>query len=263
VLAGAAYNRSGEPEAVLKLSERELAVAVGEFETEGSGISLQMQWRVPRPSRGKPGAMFDYGFARVSGEAAWLDKAKLADLGFDVSRPTDTPEGQRHYDKQLPRDAFLALELSGPAYAGALKAAEDRLQEARARLAGNPNVKALVAAAEAAAKSLANEQTLNSRLFVVDASLDASALRAKYPDRAQYAIVTGRLRVASDRFGSPGPAGYISDLNIEKVNVPASFVKVFESVPRQRAIRRAGAGPRFEATLAFGKRLEPWLHSAN
>jgi hypothetical protein len=263
VLAGAAYNRSGEPEAVLTLSERELSVAGGQFESEGSGISLQMQWRLPRPSRGKQGPVVDHGFAGIGGEAAWLDKAKLVELGFDVSRPNDTPEGQRYYDKQLPKDVFLVLEFNGPAHAGAIRAAEERLQEARARASENPKIKTFSGGVELAAKALADEQSLNSRLFVVDTGRDSSALRAKYPDRKQYAIVAGRIRMASNRFLGSRPFGYISDLDMGKVNVPVSYAKVFESVPRQRSLRRTEAGPRFEATIAFGKRLEPWLQSAH
>ena len=108
-------------------------------------------------------------------------------------------------------------------------------------------------------KLLAREQKLNSRLFVVDAGRNNAALRAKYPDRSHYAIVPGRIRVVVNLHGvKSSPAGYVSNLSVEKVNVPASYRRVFEAVPKQRPTNISEDGPRYGVTLAFGKRLEPF-----
>lgn len=262
VLGGAAYNRSGEPEAVLKLSQRELIIPTGGFDSENSGISLRIQWRLPRPIREKKLAAFNYGFAAIGGGAIWLDKAKLAELGFEVSKPASTPEGERRYNKTLPKDVFFVLEMNGPAYAAALKDAEDLFKEAQARSSENPGTGKPTISLDAAAKALANEQAVNSRLFVVDASLDPSALRAKYRDRTQYAIVEGQVRILGSGFGDTGPVGQVSDLSIASVNVPASYRAVFDSMPRRHSMIRRQGEAHFEAVLAFGKRLEPWLLSA-
>jgi hypothetical protein len=264
VLAGAAYNRSGDPEAVLRMSHRELIVpAVWGFESENSGVSLQIQWRLPRPSKDEWLALYNYGYAAVGGEAIWLDKAKLVELGFDMSRPAYTAEGGRYYDKQLPKEVLLVLELDGQAYRSVLQATEEHAMRAQARFAANPGVAELKDTADAASKLLAREQSVNSRLFVVDAGHDRPALRAKYPDRSHYAIVPGRIRITTNRYGAnSGPVGYVSDLSVERVNVPATYRGLFESILRQRPTDRPELGPRYDVKLAFGKRLEPWLVEA-
>jgi len=264
VLAGAAYNRSGDPEAVLRMSHRELIVPMRwGFESENSGISLQIQWRLPRRSKDDRMALYNYGYAAVGGEATWLDKAKLVQLGFDMSRAAYTAEGERYYDKQLPKEVLLVLELDGHAYRSALQVAEERAVDAQARFAANPGVAELKNTADAASKLLASEQSVNSRLFVVDAGHDRSALRTKYPDRSHYAIVLGRIRITTSRYGANSvPVGYVSDLSIESVSVPAIYRGLFESVPRRRPTDRQELEPGYDVKLAFGKRLEPWVVEA-
>ena len=47
-LAGVAYNRSGEPDSVLRLTERELQASYGwHGSAENSGAALTLRWRVP------------------------------------------------------------------------------------------------------------------------------------------------------------------------------------------------------------------------
>ncbi len=226
VLGGVAYNRSGEPEALVRLSQRELPMP-GEwgFEGENSGVSLALAWRV-HPGPGSEA--YDFGHS-YGGEAAWLDRAKLESLGFDV------PEPARRDRRQLPRDALLVLEVDGPAYQAALQRAEERARR-------KPE--------EWTLRQLKHERETSSRLFVVDAGTDLAALRARYPNRSQYAIVRGKVRIYRASRGK-APAGFVAGVSITSVHVP---------VEMHGALRREGA---YEATVAFGRRLEPWLTSVS
>jgi hypothetical protein len=92
----AALNRSGEPEAVLVLTERELRLPVRQ--AENTALSLRLvfdRWR----ERGDT----------VAREAGWFDRAKLESIGFDCRRPV-TRENADHYRTRPPRTTFAALE---------------------------------------------------------------------------------------------------------------------------------------------------------
>ena len=82
---------------------------------------------------------------------------------------------------------------------------------------------------------------------MVDADLDAAVLRAKYPDRKRYAIVPGKIGLQS--YAGQKRAGYVHGPSIADVNVPIQF-------------HDATRAPAFEASVAFGRRLEPWLAAA-
>jgi hypothetical protein len=249
VLAGVAYNRSGEPEAVLQLSERELtAPREWGFSSEKSGIGLDLKWRVPltpKEYQRRGHYAYDYG----GGGAEWLTAAKLAELGFDLPALRDAERSER-YERE--RQVFLVLEMDGSAYQAALEAA-------RVYAADNTATKE----AAAARQRIEREETSSSRLFAVDAGLDARQLRARYPDRTRYAVVAGRVRPwIEGREGQWKYSGYISAVSVGRVNVPYALRLVFDSLPPTRTYAPEIQLPRFEATLAYGQRLEPWLVSA-
>lgn len=225
VLAGVAWNRSGE-EARLQLSQRELgATRDWGSSRENSGVALQLHWRVLRTVKDEPS--YDYGYS-YGGDTEWLDRAKLEALGFDLSAPLPDPLLDERYERQLPRPVFLVLEFDGPAYRAALRRAEAWVQVAKK---GSKEV-------------LERERTESSRLFVVDAGLDADALRAKYPDRGHYAVVPGKVSLQTYRVKRP--MGYVHGPSVADINVPTRF---------HGAVR----APKFEASVAFGRRMEPWL----
>jgi hypothetical protein len=248
VLAGVAYNRSGEPEAVLQLSERELTVPPEwGFGSEKSGIRLDLRWRVPlTPKEYQRRGQYAYNHG---GGAEWLTATKLAELGFDLPALKDAERNER-YERE--RQVFLVLELDGPAHQAALDAA-------RAYAADNTATKE----AAAARQRVEREETSSSRLFAVDAGLDARQLRARYPDRARHAVVAGRVRPwIEGREGQWRYSGYISAVSVARVSVPYELRLVFDALPPTRTYTREIQLPRFEATLAYGQRLEPWLASA-
>lgn len=238
-LIGVSYNRSGDPESQLKLSQRELwqPFRYG-LDEERGGIVLDLRWRVLTEELG--GMYYGDNY----GAPLWLDKAKLASLGFDVSRGPDMPAGRRYHEKQLPKEVMVVLEFDGPAY-------QKALVRARAR---------------AEADQLRREETINSRLFAVDAGLDAVLLREKYPDRTRYAIVRGsvRLQFEGNRTGDAQLTGHITDLHNHRVSVPHEFRDAIVALPRASMYGSAAENvPPFQATVAFGRRLEPWIIAAS
>lgn len=251
-LALVAYNRSGDPESVLHLTQRELAMPYyWGNKIENSGLALKLQWRTPRPAdltnqEHQPYAWSNYG------SPGWLDKAKMASLGFDEPKPDDS--GLAYY-RGSEKEVFLVLELDGPAYRQVLDrsrqyaAHEDQLSSAE------PDNKNLAQSAKRANDLLRNEESKSSRLFVVDAGLDAGRLRMQYPDRRHYAIVRGRVQPVFQRQFT----GIISGLGIAEINVPVDFRHGFPPMPRAGETGVASHQGLFDAEVAFGKRLEPWI----
>ena len=94
----AALNRSGEPEAVLVLTERELRLPAKQ--TENTALTLSLVFAPPRQARED---------LRAPG---WFDRAKLEAVGFDCSRPV-TAEHAEYYRTRPPRAAYAALEYEG------------------------------------------------------------------------------------------------------------------------------------------------------
>lgn len=263
VLLGVAYNRS-EPESTLRLTERELHLPYNwGFEKENSGIALSLQWRVlTEQAEGLFGLGTSYtGFGNAPD---WLDKAKLSALGFDVSTPEDTPQGRLHYDKLLSKEVLLVLELDGPAYRTALARVQQHMQEEQALLKANPGNKEFEERTKNAKRELYQEERMNSRLFVVDAGHDAVSLRATYTDRHRYAIVRGKIQPqVVDINHKPKLAAYITGLSIAEINVPAIYRQIFEPLRESTLTNQYGvAVSPFEVSVAFGKRLEPWITEA-
>jgi hypothetical protein len=259
-LGGVAWNRSGTPESELKLSQRELQGSYS-FRHDGgdAGSELVMRWRMH-------GVEFDHLYyyeASYGGTPEWLDEAKLAALGFDVSKQPDPARENRRYRRLLPREAFIVLELDGPAAQMALQRARERLAREAAKEATEKDRKEMNRL-KMAAEALKREETSSSRLFAVDVGLDAAALRARYPDRSRYAIVRGKVRASPPATGAREKdrrwSGYVESLDNPRVNVPLEFRR--SAGAALRAVPQAGPlelGPRYEVTVAFGKRFEPWV----
>lgn len=277
-LGGVAYNRKGEPVTVMKLSERELRLPYYSKEDlkENSGIALDLTWqRAERHS--------SYGSAskRIQSNSercdpGLLDQEKLKSLGFDVSKPADSPEGKMHYNKQLPREVLLVLELDGPAWHQSVEAARGRLADAEAMLkihssgkwgsvtGEKENVKYLK-------KQLEQAEKEDSRLFLIDAGLDIKALRSAYPDITRYAIVRGEVEIGHITCGEKNEfsaiRGWAKGLSITNINVPFKYRQRFETFRRLDASSDPADEERkahpYEISVAYGQHLEPWMTDAS
>lgn len=262
-LIGVAYNRSGAaPESELRLTQRELWLPWGSMDHEDSGLEVRLAWRVlPKE---KEAALYGDIYYPVGGAPAWLNAAKLAELGFDTVKAANALPGGWPYEKQLPKAALLVLEFDGPAYQQALKNAQELVEQKAKPGEGAREKSDFTAGGSSPADRLDRERNTNSRLFVVDAGLDAAMLRAKYPDRGHYAIVNGRIRmISTNGDAKPQLAGYIDAVSNDQISVPLEFRNAFG--PDVLTERDYGKGLKTPVgvTLVFGKRFEPWITAAS
>ncbi|MBG7367496.1 DUF4824 family protein [Pseudomonas aeruginosa] len=245
-LGGVAWNRSGEAESKLVLSQRELQRnwSYGFWSEENSGVELRLELR--SPSSEPPSDL-----------APPLPPEQMRALGFSIPDALDE-ESVRRYRRQQEKQVLLVLERDGPAYRREVRLAEERLAEASARSKALPKDEMLSSQMEAARHQLKHEQGEASRLFIVDAGLDLAALRQRYPERQRYAIVKGRVRPWSAVDGGRTlVGGYISRTDLAAINVPRQWHAVFAKVDEQN-YRLAP----LELHLSFGQRLEPWITNA-
>jgi hypothetical protein len=243
-LAGVAYNRGDEPESVLQLTQRELQLPYNwAGKKEDSGVALQLNWRVLSSDPDWPAYRWD---------AAWLDAAKMASLGFNTALSmveSKRKRGSSDYQRQLPREVYIVLELNGPASQTAHALAIQQARETEAKNKDGNGKKD--------AQFILDRESGESRLFAVDAGLDPQALRSRYPDRSSYVIVRGQVRPAWSMKNHPG-AGIIEELLVSSINVPLGMHAVFDGERVRQAVV-AGCPCGFDARVAFGKRGEPWL----
>jgi hypothetical protein len=152
----------------------------------------------------------------------------------------------------------VVLELDGPAYQQSLERARRHLADEAATAAADPNRKAAENRINAALKLFQSEERHNSRLFVVDAGLDATALRTQYPDRSRYVISSGVVWPRGPtKGGLSTTTGYLERINIGEINVPHAFRSRFEAVDSSTGANSSKAP--FTTTITFGQRLEPWI----
>jgi uncharacterized protein DUF4824 len=267
LLGSIVYNRE-TPESTLVLSHRELRVPyVWGFARENSGLALRIYYRTLPRARDGASPVNAY---LTSGEAEWLDAAKLAELGIDVrGLAARSGKSDRRGGRDIAKEVLFVLELAGPAYEEALARAR-RYAESEAKLAAaNPGKEEFKCRAEQAAGNVQREEREHSRLFIVDAGLDRETLRARYPDRQRYAIVRGTIQPHTYEQGVYGDIGRLS---IGEINVPQKFRAPID--PPDGPVRRPNPGKQngcayteearapFSATVVYGRRLEPWIETA-
>jgi hypothetical protein len=273
VLLGVASNRRQPPDSVFTLTERELGPQWSWMwrEGENSGLSLRLQYRVESVPNsrmallGEEEVFSPYG---NFGPIAWLDREKLAALGFDVATPPASAETDTHYDRMLGRDVLLVLELDGPVRARARQAARDLLARREREIADKPEDQVRAQRLQSAQQALQSEEHEASRMFIVDAGLDQATLRQRYPDRAHYAIVHGNIRPFVMRDGTSAKLyGAVTAVRCEDISVPLQFRA---AVPLDRpanvmamALSRQDKKRPFTIQVAFGRHLEPWVVAAH
>jgi hypothetical protein len=257
-LIGVYFNRSGEAESRLTLSQRELTMPWGlGIAKENSGLAVSLNWRVIDPSVGEFGG---YGFS--GGTPDWLDETRMAALGFDTSLPAEGTFGRRRFERQLPREVILVLELAGPAWQQALERARQNAVRHEAASLANAGSKEFAEKAKRAQEQLKREEISNSRLFAIDAGVDRAALRARYPDRGHYLILKGTVRprlATQDK--KTRVTGYVSALAVTQINVPHALRPVLEPALRKHKRTADDPAPHFDAVIVVGQRLEPWIES--
>ncbi len=267
VLSGVANNRSGEPDATVQLTERELhwKHSWNWTDREDSGLHLILRWSMP--------GYYKYGWAHR--ENTWLNQEKLAELGFDISYPLEDKKASRYYSRQLPRQAYVVLEFNGDAYQKWLKGARKRIEEVRQDLSEEkkPNKKKNL---ENDIKHIQQTSVTQSRLFAIDAGQDPQALREKYPDKIKYIITPAVFDISMNyiprKKGPPKSpkkpylSGWVREVSIADIHVNSDYRSFFISdikthtktyLPRDKPL--SDLEPRYQVTLNYGKRHEPWI----
>lgn len=236
-LIHAARNRTGSPDAELTLTNRELTYR-NTSSDDDSGVALYLQWTTP------DGNWMGYGSS-----PKWLDQQKLQSLGFDCRVSPDGEDALRFYQRQRPRNVFLALEYGGQAWQDWLDAYQRGAEERAKRGLVERN----------------NTQD-HTHLVAVDADLDAGALRARHPDRSSVMIVPALVAIALEPYPYPGYkpdpkspvkiAGRIQQL-ASSIHIPRPLSDGF---PR-RDQRKDENSKRLSYTVRLrdGSLFEPWV----
>ena len=272
VLVGVARNRTGEPDAVLELNEREFGLRRGR--EENTGVSLYLRTSVS-----------SYGFYDLGGKdrwtsEAWFDRAKLEELGFDCSKPLDDPDAFLFYGKALPKEVLAVAEFGGAAWKDWEEAEKKNIADLLDRFdKGHVEEREY----RVAVRRFARASEERSRLIVIDAGLDPEELREKYPERNQYLILPAVARLHADPMWEGGKErkvsrleGRLSRILVADIHVPMRHRPVLDSLPppgdedgssyRRIFIDEIGEEtlislPRYAVTLKVGRRHEPWIDS--
>jgi hypothetical protein len=241
----AALNRSGEPEAVLDLTERELRLPVKE--AENTAVTLELVFERPRPA----------GPLRPPRESGWFDRAKLQSIGFDCSRPV-TPENASYYRVRAPRSTYAVLEYEGEAW-------RRRMAEPPPEPAQTADVRAdgTTPRGTSPQESL-EDRSRQSRLAVIDVGNDPVTLRQRYPDRRRIVIVeaTAVLQFVNDPGKTPFLAGRVTSVLPGEINVPREWRSTLEGLQTERTTTAWPPPlhePRYRVTVKWGRSLEPWI----
>ena len=220
ILIGAWYNRSGEAESTVLLTEREMRMP---YSWSNDQTFLRINWRIA--------------------SSKWFDQQKLESLGFDFSEA----EYNTHF---IETKAILVLEYDGDAYLQAVKVAQSRVERVERKLtqlvAGkeiqaelkdelkNELQEDLQADLKDAQENLKHEKFSASRLFVVNAGLDEEQLRAQYPDNQRYILTYGivdvRANMPYDENETLIFSGRVDQLSVERLHIESEMYAKIKTV---------------------------------
>jgi hypothetical protein len=241
-LTHAARNRMGAPDAELTLTNRELSYFRGSTPDDDSGVTLHLGWT-------DPGTL--YWPAGLKVPDPWLGVPELQRLGFDCSVDPASPDAERHYERQRPRQVFVAMEYGGSTWRSWLEFSERAVAEQRVQQQFLDRL----------------DGPLSSHLIPVDADLDAHKLRARHPDRGTVVIVPAAVAITIEPYPYAGaradprrPArivGRIRELP-SAIHVPRPFSDEFRRIGLQH---KGGAIPdlSYRVRLSYGALHEPWI----
>jgi hypothetical protein len=269
ILSRAAWNRSEPPVARLTLTERELPLP-GQKEEEGSVLLLGLTLGNEPPPFLREIA-WRKGVTLPPSHHPWLDRKKLVELGFRASVDLSDPKAPEVYRGNIPRAAFLVLEMEGESWKSFLVGREQEVERLRSE----------VEAGRAARKSLEDEEALlaidrsgRSRLFAIDAATDLRRLERRYPDRSRWPIVCGTISAFLIERKAKGelPRLVVSiEPAVAELHVPVGLRAALEPFlpreTREEILARLRVDPawpvpvppRYRALLALGRNREPWL----
>ena len=249
ILMNVARNRAGNPDAIVRLSEREARAFMPPEEQTELMLVLRLEWQTP---------------LGPNGEDTWFDRSRLEALGVTgLPADGDTTSGPHWLGGE--RVGYVVLELAGPAWERRETAEQARRDSARARVDTMAGAMAPGEPAHhAGPPPRASSKFPGSRLIAVDVGPDPAALRAKYPDRSRYLILPANYRAdfippARDSSGAVTTpsrvTGRITQILPGTLLVPE---------PLRDSLLGLGAGKpdsttHYEFTMKVGKRWEAWV----
>ena len=256
VLAGVAYNRSGDPLVSIKLTERELPVWQSYRSTdENSGTALSVKWLIFSPNKDPK------YFSRTYTTPTWLDDKKLTALGFDIKELKSNIKKYQYRTSHLSTEAVVVLEYQGEAYHKTLALAESKAERLRKRVADFPDDEEELDKLNDFEEKLSRLKISQSRLYAVDAGLDKQALMQKYADQNKYLFARGEIGL---QWTKDDIEGRIRQLYIQKIHASLPFSNILSGLTSGEAYNSYSAvpvPPRYKVRLNIGKRLEPWIAS--
>lgn len=277
ILLPAAANRSGSPEALLHVTERELSLPPAR-ERDNRMLALALDTALESPAPLRRAAMWR-GRRLPRFELPWLDDAKLGELGVPArerSSRSGAGGGRDAAAWPMERRVFVVLEHEGEAWTRWLAAREAEVAALRESLARGAISPKEVDEAEA---FLAFDRISRSRLVPVDAGLDRRELRRRFPDGGRHAIVTAVVAPAwqgprgeADETGAtlrlvPEPAVTVprGARSLLEPFVPEGSIEDVERRERDAAEKAwpEPRPPRYAVVLAIGRRGAPWIVEAS
>jgi hypothetical protein len=251
VLLGVARNRSGVPDAVVTLTERELPLSWSFRHEENTGVSLHLNVNSD------------------SEEQKWFDEAKLAELGFDTRLYRESDRSRVY--RELPRKAYLVFEYDGEAWQRHRQRQLEEIEDLAVKVREG---KLEPEDAENQKKEMLFRLSIASHLFSVDAGSDPGVLRQRYADRSRYLILPARVRMMVDwRCHSEEEkdeerlCGLVQQILVDELHVPRRLHRELLALPEKSRIHpgytpfdpKDPARVRYRAQVAVGRRLEPWV----
>lgn len=255
VLAGVAYNRSGEPLLTLELSERELPLMYSaSSKEENSGTTLSLRWQILDPEEAP-----EY-FSTSYGTPAWLDHDKLTELGFDIKEFENNVDKYQYNTGHLTREAILVLEYQGDSYQKALALMEEKVEKHRQKVLDLSDDVDLMKELDDFEKQLTELKVSRTRLYVIDAGLDEAILMQRYANNKNYLLARGEIGL---RWNQAVVSGRIRQLYLKQVHVPLPLSEKLVSLADGQTYSTYNnqAPPSYKVQLNIGKRIEPWIES--
>jgi hypothetical protein len=183
-VGAAGWNRSGEPELVIGLTERELPLArpsAAPGDDPGARLRIAYEYRHdPLDARN------------------WLPETRLREIGFPLHVPVASPQAPETYDRVPPRVAWVVFEYDGPQWRD-------------------------IARRRAVADTARPAPVLSSRLVPVDAGLDFESLRARYHSGHLIVRGIVGLAYVPPARGGPMLHGVLREVVPPLVSVPYTF----------------------------------------
>jgi hypothetical protein len=249
-LAMIAMNRSGQVDASVQVTERELRLPAAGM--EDTGIALALAWQRPTDVSENEMPQFE-----------WFDRPKLQSVGFDCRVAPDGPDAERSYafPQMLPREVYAVLEYRDPA----------RMPPDEGEPAADQETKKADEAPPTSARRVEPlsevDRTRLSRLVPVDVGTDPAALRKRYSDRTRFIVAPAiaELRLIQARNGARARlAGRVTAVLPSDLYVAKPYRALLDKL--QAADKgsggpwlRMGHDPRYRVTLKYGSRFEPWI----